>query len=193
MKISRLAKKVVDLILDFFYPKKCESCGASGTYLCESCARNRIPSHKQYCHVCKKEIITGLVHPSCRSKTSLDGVFIATKYTKFIESYLADIKYEFYYAMIPDLMFAVCHNLSRNKIFQDVIYDSVITFVPLHRSRKRWRGFNQSEIISKYIAKAWGKDCCLLIERKRRTKTQVGLKRKERLNNLKDSFCLKRE
>jgi ComF family protein len=177
------------MILDLIFPKICQCCGEVGSYICDSCIEKKFKyTLKQKCHVCKKAVNKGMIHDKCKAESFLDGVFIIAKYDKFIENYIADIKYEFYYAMIPDLVKVMNKYLERNKKFKKIIAQSDVTYVPLHFWRKRWRGFNQAERIASGIAEEWGSKCKRLLKRKRNTKCQVGLKKKERLNNLKDAF-----
>ena len=67
--------------------------------------------------------------------------------------------------------------------------------VPLHKSRFRQRGFNQSSLLARKTAEAFGlsfKDNVLL--RIRKTRPQVELSGKARQENIKDAFkCLKPE
>ncbi|MDD3647941.1 MAG: phosphoribosyltransferase family protein [Candidatus Dojkabacteria bacterium] len=177
---------------ELFFPAFCEGCGETGSCLCESCLRQKICIRKaQQCHVCKKIILRGLIHSECKSKTSLSGVFIAVDYSKFIENYIGDIKYEFYYKMIDDLIPLFQKAFKENDTFHRVVSNSIFTFVPLHSKRKRWRGFNQSELLAKKLSVVWKVECKGVLARKRKTKSQVGLNRKERLENLKGAFEVK--
>jgi competence protein ComFC len=147
--------------------------------------------------VCKKNIKTqnakfksksALVHRKCKSKTDLDGVFIIAEYSKFIENYIGDIKYEFYFAMIPDLVHVMTKSLAGNFQFRQKVNKSVFTFVPLHPSRERWRGFNQSEKIAISLSQYFQIPCKKLLKKIKNTKHQVGLARKERLRNVQEAF-----
>ena len=65
----------------------------------------------------------------------------------------------------------------------------IIAPVPLHKVKKRARGFNQSEILTRHIAKII--DCehiPELIQRKKFTQTQTKLSRQQREKNVKDAF-----
>lgn len=174
---------------NIFFPSLCVGCGNVGTYLCRQCEKKYIVySVKQQCHVCKKNVKHGMVHRSCKRETVLDGVLVMACYSKFIEDYLGDIKYEFYFAMIPDLVRIMNTQLIKNSYFQAVVSNAVMTYVPLHSWRKRWRGFNQAEKIAAGLGKYWNVPVVRLLERKKRTKSQVGLSRKQRLRNVATAF-----
>lgn len=187
--MSLKSSRILQLLEDFFFPSICEGCGKVGTYLCDKCAKKKIKIRiKQQCHVCKEVTSSGFVHERCKSSTNLDGVFVIAEYSKFIEDYIGDIKYEFYFAMISDLVKITNKTLVKNSQFVDLIEEGVLTFVPLVPARKRWRGFNQAEKIAIQIARYWNVKCLKLLKRVKRTKSQVGLKRKQRLKNIKGAF-----
>lgn len=201
--MNDIISKIAQIILDQIFPKICEGCGVGGTYLCESCVKEKINFvGKYHCHVCK-EIINikkqdlkgemGLVHKECKAKTSLDGVFIVAEYSKLIEDFLGDIKYEFYFAMIDDLVRIMSNYLAQNDFFLEILRRSIFTYVPLHKRRKRWRGFNQAEKMAKILSDRFGHAYHKLLVRKKYTKTQVGLDRKQRLHNLDKAFEFNRK
>jgi predicted amidophosphoribosyltransferase len=66
--------------------------------------------------------------------------------------------------------------------------------VPLHKSRRRTRGFNQAELIARAAAKQSAQKfevVSSLLVRHRETISQVGLSREERIENMRDAFVLK--
>jgi len=64
----------------------------------------------------------------------------------------------------------------------------LITNVPSHSTRKRERGFCQTELISKELSLRTGIEYKPLLLKRRRTKPQVYLGMEERRRNVKDSF-----
>ena len=60
--------------------------------------------------------------------------------------------------------------------------------VPLHPSRLRERGFNQSELLGEVVAGAIERPIKLLIERTRPTLPQVDLPAQSRSANVRDAF-----
>lgn len=65
--------------------------------------------------------------------------------------------------------------------------------IPLHKSRRRERGYNQTEIIAKELGKCIGipVDCTSLM-RKKKTRPQKCYNDKERKKNIKNAFVLKK-
>lgn len=63
--------------------------------------------------------------------------------------------------------------------------------IPLHWTRKLWRGYNQSEIIANELSKLSGKPVLHCLMRIKRTEYQASLNSDERETNLKRAFGLK--
>lgn len=66
---------------------------------------------------------------------------------------------------------------------------SMLLPVPMHWQRRIFRGYNHSQILALQLAKKLNAVCNdAALKRKRATKQQQGLSRKERLTNLKNAF-----
>lgn len=63
-----------------------------------------------------------------------------------------------------------------------------VTAVPLSKQRLNERGYNQSEILAKYVCQGTGLEYCDCVERIRNTKRQSGLRGSERTKNVKNAF-----
>ena len=73
--------------------------------------------------------------------------------------------------------------------FQDVSFDSIVP-VPLHSTRYRERGFNQSHELAKYLAKYSGIAVIPnALVRKRPTPSQTRLSRRDRARNIAGAFA----
>lgn len=63
--------------------------------------------------------------------------------------------------------------------------------VPLARDRQRERGYNQSELLSRVIARSWSVPVWTdVLERRRKTRTQTRLTPGERLANVAGAFSV---
>jgi len=185
-------------ILDYLFPKQCLNCLEFGEYLCKSCESSNIERNiKQYCHVCKEGIDRGpihaagpalsayLVHPECVKQTSLDGVIVCCKYNKTVERLIAEIKYNFYTDIVNYILPYYNHGL---KELQLSLKQLVIVPIPLHKRKQKTRGFNQAELIAKRLANGQLFAYQNLLIRNKNTKTQVGMSRGDRIENLKNVF-----
>jgi ComF family protein len=60
--------------------------------------------------------------------------------------------------------------------------------VPIHRQRRRERGYNQSELLAAVVGERCGLPVRDALEKVKDTPPQVGLTREERLRNVRDAF-----
>ncbi|OGD93881.1 hypothetical protein A2697_02355 [Candidatus Curtissbacteria bacterium RIFCSPHIGHO2_01_FULL_41_44] len=177
---------MVNLLFDFLFPKRCVSCGKFGAYICKGCFSKIEYIEKPVCSVCQRQAIGGKTHPGCRSRYGLDGLVVACRYRGPVKRAITKVKYKWIYDIEKIFVDLTADNLWRF----DLPSDLTIVPVPLHSKRKRWRGFNQSEILAKSLAKKFGVDLRDVLIRTRETKSQVGLKRDERKENVKGAFSL---
>lgn len=174
-------------ILDFIFPKKCVNCGKLGFYICADCIKRIEFVEAPICPVCQRQAVEGRTHPGCESRYSLDGLVVACRYLGSVKRAIAKVKYRWIYDIEKVLVELLAKGLWR----YDLPKDLILVPVPLHARRKRWRGFNQSEILAKTLAQKFSVNYSDVLIRSRETKTQVGLSRDERAKNVKDAFGLR--
>lgn len=172
--------------LDFIFPKKCFTCGKGRVYFCESCVA-KVQNPKPFCPVCMRPSVDGMTHTSCKTPQSLDGIVSLWKYEGVIRAGILALKYRFAYD--------VCHELAElciNKLTTDYrLPTTVLVPIPLHATRERWRGFNQSEKVGQLVAKGMGwRFIPDLLIKKVATKSQTELKKEDRMDNIRGVFVL---
>lgn len=173
-------------LLDLVFPKKCVGCRRVGLYICADCMEKIEFVDKPVCPVCQRQAIGGKTHPGCFGKYRLDGLIVAAKYRGPVKTAIQKVKYKWVYDIEKILVDLVAKQLWKF----DFPQNSILVPVPLHAKRKRWRGFNQSEILAKTLAKKFKVKYGDFLIRKIETKTQVGLTREERKKNIKDAFVV---
>lgn len=95
------------------------------------------------------------------------------------------LKYRFIYSVAEEIV----NSLN----FFDTPFNNhtVVLPIPLHIRRERWRGFNQAEILGKFIAKKYNwefkNDVLMRLEN---TIPQVKLGRAERVRNIRGKFAV---
>jgi len=93
--------------------------------------------------------------------------------------------------LATDLVEAFLSFVGEDKTFVEVCRMSVLVPIPLHPSRRRWRGFNQAELLGKMITAnldlPFAPD---LLIRKKKTQPQFKLGKKSRQQNLKNAFVV---
>ena len=145
------------------------------------------------CPKCGKASADGMLHTKCSAGRGFDGLISAWRYGGAIKKAISGIKFKFLDAAACDIAIELSKQLRVNFPQKLPIFtkDWVLVPIPLHSSRKKWRGFNQSESIGKYVAAEFGwKFVPDLLTRDIETKPQVGLKKEEREENIKGVFSL---
>lgn len=188
--------KVKDFILSLLFPKRCVGCNKLGSYLCANCFSYIVFQRPYICPVCSRRSIDGLTHPICKTPLSVDGIISAVPYTGVIKSLLHKFKYDPYVSVLSDVIVKLMHEaLIQDEIFNSLLKeDPIVAPVPLHRSRERVRGYNHAELIGEKLAKnlslSFYSD---ILFRKKATKPQFELGKKERLKNIVGAFAINKK
>lgn len=147
-------------LLELFFPISCVECSKGNKYLCDECI---------------DKVLDG---------TFDKNNFAIFKYKGVIKKALLSIKYKFATDISEELL-KNCVKRLRSTKFHDI----TLVPIPLHKQRKNWRGFNQSELLGEKLAKEmnWKYKNDLLI-RTKNTIPQVGLEGISRRSNLTNIF-----
>jgi len=137
-------------ILDIVFPIKCVGCGQSKTFLCDICLTT-IPVHtNHFCPVCEKHPTPyGQICIECLGQCSLDGLLVASSYKNTL---LSKIIHLYKYRFIRTLNQPLGRLLVQSVIQSEIPLPDMLCPVPLHSLRLRWRGFNQSELLTQELS-----------------------------------------
>lgn len=177
------------LILETLFPIHCAGCNKEGLFLCGQC-QQKLRLLNQVCIVCKKPNLTGLTHPKCQTPHIADQLISIYDYRdKIINKLIIQGKYYF----IPDI-FKLFGELMVPHLLNDypLLFKNtniILVPLPLHAWRRRWRGFNQAEILCKILTQNLNLKTERLLTRKRFTKTQKNLEKTERQKNITKAFA----
>ena len=154
-------------IKEAVFPARCIICKREGDWLCSK--------HDQFELAPKNEA----------QFDSLDEIFAATAYYHDTSRKLVEYFKFRGFAELADIM-------AQQMILVlpiDQLKSYTIVPVPLHWTRKLWRGFNQAEKLSIALQKKFPDiKISTDLKRVRRTQQQARLKRNERFSNLKQAF-----
>lgn len=178
---------MLNALLDLLFPKRCVACGSWGEYICKKCFSQIEIVKQPICPICQRQAVGGRTHPGCRGRWRLDGLAVACRYSGPVKRAIQKVKYKWIYDIEKVMVDLVVANLWRF----DLPKEAVLVPVPLHAKRKRWRGFNQAEILGRSLAEGFGVPVVDTMIRIIETKTQVGLKRKDRKENVKGAFSIR--
>src|SRR3990167_4323526 len=179
-------------LLDLIFPKYCVNCKKFGDYLCSDCFSRLSFDTKNICLVCTKPTYDGLTHPRCHEKYKIDGSFTGVVFNPVSKKLIYQFKYKPYLSSLsPFLTDLLYESLIQDEEFNRVL-GSQLVFVPIPLSSKRLkkRGYNQAEILAKGLSKKFGFEVCNYLDRVKETRSQVGLSKKERKENVKGAFKL---
>jgi len=185
-------------ILDFIFPKYCVNCRKIGSYLCPNCFSFLSFVTGEKCAVCNKASIGGLTHPGCCRKYTIDGIFSSIEYKGTAKRLIYNFKYKPYLAdlkeVLVDLLFeGIIQKEAFSKIYHNKSFDpKFIVAIPLHKSKFKKRGYNQSEILARALCGKLNLEYLDCVERIKNTHSQVGLSEEKRHENIAGAFEVKK-
>lgn len=194
-----ILKEITEHLLDWFFPRRCVFCDdllkSGEKYLCRKC-RVRMPSPIQEprCKRCGKPLVVNeqeYCYDCLEYEQKYDrGIGIFT-YQDPMKQALMRLKFKGrkeYGEFLGRLMCIY------GEEFIKQIRPQVILPVPVHRKKLRARGYNQAEVLARVISSGFSIPIRTdLVLRKKFTKAQKELNRKERKKNLEQAFCVKPE
>jgi len=148
---SKLFENIKLFSLDICFPIRCLGCQTENSWLCEICLQKIQLRDQQVCPVCEK-ILTPVGQScfSCKRKSPLAGILVACDYqNQLISQGVHFFKYRFIDRLaepLAEVMLRAMHGC-------ELPLPELIIPIPLHPRRLRWRGFNQSQLLTAYLAK----------------------------------------
>jgi ComF family protein len=155
--IHKLTNEINKFILDILFPVHCIGCKKEGFWICDTCLSHIKIRDEHYCPICERMITPdGKICLSCKNpsrrrtkRISLDGLIVASSYAQFP---IANAVHLFKYRFVSDLHIPLGNLLVKVLQKTETPLPDVIIPVPLHKRRLRWRGFNQSFLLAKYLS-----------------------------------------
>src|SRR4030042_1593057 len=147
-QVSRLG----EIALDILFPRYCVGCGKEGSFICDSCLRLQPLIIFPVCPLCGRPQPSGITCSDCiRWKAKIDGIRSPFRFEGVIQQAVYQLKYRNLRSIAPMLAGFLYDFMKINPIQGDVLVP-----VPLHRSRIRERGYNQSALLATELAKLSG-------------------------------------
>jgi len=182
-----------NFILDTLFPITCLSCGEEGSFICLDCKATAKKLESQRCIVCQRQAPFGLSHPNCQTPHGADGLVSFYDYhDEKVSKILIAGKYSFIPSAYEILGKAIAEQIKKHHEHLLAI-PYTLSPVPLHSSRKRWRGFNQAEILCQALSVELNLEMADVLVRQKITQIQKDLKKEQRLKNVSDAFKLKKD
>ena len=177
---------MLDFVLNFLFPPVCGICGKlDKNWICLKC-RKRIKKYERFELVKSKKRI-GKLFNFLENNIYFDEILYCFEYKNLIRNLI--LKYKFSDCGFLSNLFAnvILNNKKINEILKS--YDIMIP-VPVSKLKKKIRGYNQTELITKHFKNYIEIDSKNLVKI-RNTKTQSTLSANERIQNVKNAFELK--
>lgn len=168
---------ILTQIINLIYPPVCGFCSQiNNTFLCQQCDNKFM------------QIKTATFDNYQNAPVFFDEHFYLFKYKKDIRQNIIKYKFDeksYLYKSFSELF--IRDEQFTNRFIEN--YDIIIP-VPIHKNRLKSRGYNQSELIAKDIAKRCGKDYCKdVLIKKNNIVAQSSLDDKlDRIRNIKNAF-----
>ncbi|MCI9245761.1 MAG: ComF family protein [Clostridia bacterium] len=173
---------LLETVLDFIFPPVCGFCGKMGEgNLCAKCRKNIIHSNGYFNQL---DFYQG-------KDTFIDEHFYLFSYSELIRekilqykfddrAYLANTIYEFF--------------MNNEKLYGFLKKYDIMIPIPISSSRKRERGYNQSEILARKISKMAGIPIeTQVLKKQKNNQPQSSLNKQQRRENVKNVYKVQNE
>lgn len=164
-----LFNKLWNDALDLLFPPRCTGCGKVDT---------------SWCTQCNKELESIPIVPIVKTIDTKVEVLSSGLHLGKLREAIHALKYD----NLPTIGKQLSQRLNAVLQYKEWRIDTIVP-VPLHTTRLQQRGYNQSQVLGKYLSEYTGIPCVeTAVIRQRATQSQVTLNRAERLNNMQDAF-----
>ena len=183
---------MLNALVSLFFPPSCPVCGEAGEDgICRSCMKGVRPIQPPLCTLCGAPFVSAVLPEHlCGECMKRERSFSIARSAGLYEGTLLEAIHLLKYRGRVPLARPLASILAVTVDCAD--YD-IITPVPLHRRRLQERGFNQSLLLARYLAKESRLSLDYVnLRRTRATAPQTGLQGRERKSNVKRAFSVKK-
>ncbi len=190
---ERTKKILFALKEHLFNPKwKCNACEEeifNGQYFCSDCQKSLPIITSDYCEKCGRQLKAGSTNcTDCKERMIyVDKARSLYSYEGAISKLIKGLKF-YNKKYVVDIFINDLSNL----YFKSYFNADNILFVPMTIKAESVRGFNQSKLIAEKLAQATNVPLLDGVSKVKETKRQSTLNGKERLENVKGAFKLKK-
>lgn len=174
---------MLDKIIGLLAPHVCVSCGAEGSLFCRRCQFDAIQTVPERCYRCFELSTDYTVCSKCRSATPLRHVWVRTTYQGPAQKLLYQFKFGRSRAAANVVAVLI------DDILPALPKDTILSYIPTATSRVRVRGYDQSRLITRELAKKRGLEVARLLVRHGQTR-QTGATRSQRIKQAEKHYGL---
>lgn len=172
-------------VVDLIFPRICFGCGEKGGYFCDDCVF-RLERRPAICPMCGRHSMDGWVHARCERVQGLDRLISPYRYYGLLQRAIKRVKFSSSWDVLGDLVELLYIELPS---FSE---EWVVMSVPMYKKKRNARGFDQAGVIAGLLARRLQTPYAQLLKRVRPTKAQYGMDKKERAENVRGVFSLKK-
>ena len=182
-------------LLEVLYPRRCLECGRPAPepfrYICWECWSAVPRLEAPLCAVCGRPVAGAITHDficylCAAERPAFDFARSAARYEGVVGEAVRALKYHAAFHLVPDLTELLVRCVEAE--YFERTYDAVVP-VPLHPFRRIRRGFNQSALLARGLARRLGLPFSpRLLFRIRNTASQTRLTARERAGNVQGAF-----
>jgi ComF family protein len=196
---SSVARKLPAALLSLVFPDDCRICGAgldtaSNIPICRNCLSAPKPLLAEYfCSQCQTPFLNdapltddGVCRLCALGLNSFDRAYSFGEYTGTLRKAIHLLKYGGIQSLSRPLGKLLVSAVPRDDSFD------VVVPLPLHWRRRWKRGFNQSELLARVVARRLGLPLSKTLKRSRPTGSQAGLTNAQRRKNVAGAFAAAR-
>ncbi|MFC2062143.1 ComF family protein [Elusimicrobiota bacterium] len=178
--------------MNMLFPVSCSVCNGDIRYnnrfgVCKGCLESLEIVNSYACRYCGRPVDN--MREFCRfcfdKRTLIKSIYTACYYKGNAKKLIKDFKYSnkrYLGKLLSKLLVKLYKTSFKEKA-------SLVVPIPLHKHKKRDRGYNQAEVLGKYFsAEAKLKFNNKLLVRKKQTNPQYDLTRSERFKNVENAF-----
>lgn len=181
VKMTALLERVITILA----PHTCLGCGAEDNNLCDSCADATFEPLLSACVFCAKPSVNWQLCTKCAGKSKLSAVWVAAEYKGVVAELLQYFKFERNKDLYKPLAQAISNALPH------LAANTLVVPLPTANTRIRQRGYDQTLLLAKEVARLRGLQVALPLGRISNSR-QVGATRKERQAQAKLAYHVTR-
>lgn len=172
-------------LIDLLFPPQCGGCRTPGSLWCEACRAAVQPIVPPWCDQCGQPFVTDRLCASCRAHPL---VIEKIRSVALFDGVLREAIHQFKYQRLSSLAEPFGELLADYWRAEQLAADWLIP-VPLHPSRERDRGYNQSELLARGLARRVKAPVSSTgLRRTRVTAVQMTLNAAQRRENVAGAF-----
>ncbi len=173
--------RIIEQFFSLLAPDECQVCEREGSLLCEDCAAETLIRLPERCYRCYKQSELSKTCQNCRKYSVLKYVWVGCEYNRSAKKLIYSLKFNFAKSAAKVIAREIAIALPA------LPEDTVIVHIPAATSHVRKRGFDQSALVARELSLRLNLPHIHALARMGQQR-QVGSKRAERLEQMKNAF-----